>query len=688
MRKLLILFLILILCLAAFCACKPPVTPPDGPDNPTPDNPGTDDPVTDNPGTDEPEKPLYELMSYETENGTKVAPVIDIQPQLNYAPTDYARVLKEVKIIAGMGYTRCYFVTCNPGYPMFSNPILAPMEGSRNWHLKESIALLENGDANAAFAKACNEVGLEAIAIIKPYEGGGGMSVPEGVTVADSKLNEETVGGTRVFFDDFISAHPEYRVSRRNDTPDNIDDYPITSVEMYFMLDAYTTMQGGGKVVENSAVSYNTVLYMFKTNQFNIWVSKDNQNYTEYTGAVEVESEKTTLDIKDANGFSVYDKDSNVAKITLKNLDLAKEYKYIVVSFHDCKQLRSIPYSMFNIYSGDTMLQSTKTRFVRVIQGGDKDHVWGLEQEPVGTTQIKGIKSKNGVPVAVEYSGSLSQGAENFYKYGFEFGWYGAGHAGEGWAAASAICIARGTSDYMQGTLCEAYSEVREYWLSLVQNAIDAGFDGVDIRLNGHSAMVADYANYGYNQPIADRYMELYGVDILAADFEVTQESYQKIMEIRGEYYIEFLEDASKLLHDNGKKLFVHLMSGDIDFSFENNESSAVHWTQPKIKYDWKRAIELADEITIKDRYLGAYDKDLAIEAKNYAQSLNKPVWVHCFVQQGDQLTETFLKAAVADETVDGILIYEITFKDDFNLALINDIKYAMDKIDAKRVEK
>jgi len=90
---------------------------------------------------------------------------------------------------------------------------------------------------------------------------------------------------------------------------------------------------------------------------------------------------------------------------------------------------------------------------------------------------------------------NLGDAAELLSNWGFEFEWYGAGNWGVGWKSNCAYGFARGQLPYMKGTLCEAYPEVTDYWLSQVERYVAMGFDGVDIRLQNHSGMVSDYSN-------------------------------------------------------------------------------------------------------------------------------------------------------------------------------------------------
>ena len=82
---------------------------------------------------------------------------------------------------------------------------------------------------------------------------------------------------------------------------------------------------------------------------------------------------------------------------------------------------------------------------------------------------------------------------------------------------------------------------------------------------------------------------------------------------------------------------------------------------------DWKRCVEIADEITIKDYYYKLYNPSSAGAIKDCAARLGKKLWVHCYYLQGDQYDEKFLREIGRDERVSGILIYDVggNFKKD-----------------------
>jgi hypothetical protein len=206
----------------------------------------------------------------------------------------------------------------------------------------------------------------------------------------------------------------------------------------------------------------------------------------------------------------------------------------------------------------------------------------------------------------------------------------------------------------MSGTPCEGYPEVNEYWLEQVRRVVAMGYDGIDFRLQYHSGWVTDYINYGYNEPVVKRYKEKHGIDILKEKADPVE-----IMKIRGEYFLSFLEKAAGIIHSSGKKLQVHLRHAHEEPRLSDDFNELGFWAMPKVLLDWKKAVDLADEVTLKHYYHGNYRARMGERIKTYASDQGKRVWIHCYLGQGDGLNDDFFDAVEADDKVGGILLYE-----------------------------
>ncbi|MBE0654350.1 MAG: hypothetical protein IH594_11165 [Bacteroidales bacterium] len=574
-----------------------------------------------------------------TMNGKPFAAVIDIFPQLCLGRYSPEQVEKNIALLAELGIKRIYFVVCLPGFPSFSNPWLAllpPGNDCDNFAL-ESVIALES--PNHIFCRYAKKYGMEAFAILKPYEGGGGATIP-----ADGKLfweaggRHDCVGGDRIHFDTFLARHPEFRVQRKP-VPNYEQDVAqaFQRVELAFYLDDIPATR---QVAAAPAAPANYRCEDFPV-EFKLWASEDNGSYVvvdeNYKQAERIEYRF----IYDIYGKLLFPEKKRCRVVEFTDLDLPLSAQYLAVSLHGdpehIRRLQTIPSSMFSVsgplapvpFSTSTYSrQGVSPSQIELLPG---ERQWGMEAHP-------------------------RQGRMDFMNWGFEFDWYGAGiWFGDGWQNRAVYGIGRGKIMTMKGTHCEAYPEVRAYWLEQVQTLIDMGYDGVDIRLQNHSSMISDIASFGFNLPLIERYRETYHTDPMGEDFDP-----MKMMAVRGQFFQEFLGDAADLLHRNGRKLQVHLRHAHQEPKLRSDFNELGFWAMPKIWLeDWKGVVDLADEVTIKDYYWGNYNPDGAIEIKKYAHDSGKAVWIHNYIGQGDAIRSEFINAVAEDPTVSGILLYE-----------------------------
>jgi hypothetical protein len=581
------------------------------------------------------ERPRGEITK-RTQGGKAMAPVVDVMPQLR-GFHDYQRVREEMELLRRLGFERVYFVLTQPGYPSFSDPshsVMPPGKGTRN-HTLESILAL--GDPNWAYMHEAQRQGMEAWAIIKPYESGSGFTIPHGARAVLSRAHVETVGGQHIHFDDLLSRRPDLRV-RRKPEPEAVTqalNEPIRALEITFRLDAFRQRSHAARFFEFPGLKDDQI----RVPGITLWASRDNGTYEEYGGKFTVSTVVDQRIAQDANGFPVDDVPRRHLVVTLEDLDISPEFRYMALVLDGYETLYTIPHSMIKAFTSSGEIPITAGIHVRTSvspterekPSGERE--WGLEGRPVGGRQA----------------------LETFMDWGFEFEFQGAGFWGDGWVRAPVFGIGRGQRQHMMGTPCEAYPEVREYWLDQVKRVMAMGYDGIDFRLQNHSQMVTDYVNYGYNEPIVRRYQEVHGVNILEQQADPL-----KLMEIRGSFFLSFLKEAAAVIRSSGGKVQVHMRHAFEEPRLCDDFNELGFWAMPKILFDWKEAVDLADEVTIKHYYHNNYRPEMADQIKTYAQRLGKRVWVHCYIQQGRELNQTFFDAVEADQRIGGILLYEV----------------------------
>ena len=115
------------------------------------------------------------------------------------------------------------------------------------------------------------------------------------------------------------------------------------------------------------------------------------------------------------------------------------------------------------------------------------------------------------------------------------------------------LAICKGKNGYLPGTLCECEPEVRNYWMSFLDQALDDDFDMYSNRIECHSAMTDEPYAYGYNDCIKEEYYRRFG-QCAEKDMDTT-----KIAEIRGDTFSALFAAGAKKVHARGKKVVTQI---------------------------------------------------------------------------------------------------------------------------------
>ena len=585
-----------------------------------------------------------------TDSGLMLAPSFDVNgniASLEHTPATFA---ERAQTFADMGVSRLYVVVNHGGIPAASSAANQWNDpGDTRYKIVESLIL--SGDPNFELLYACHKVGLEVIAVYKPYEGGG-TSKGEDADMSNSLYYEQTVGGNWTGYDAFISAHPDLRLKRlSNAAADAIENDTVTKIDAAFILDAYTYKGWTGREINLSAIADSNI----NTTPIKLYVSKNNVDYTEYAGDYNVKFTVEQRQYLDENGWALTNGKTRCLVATIDGIEIGSEYRYFALAMEDVTGRTIISQSMINLYNAKgEKLPTTVGSYVRYVSGKTTrpdGYIWGAENTMLGTN-----------PEALNY----------FQAWGFEFDFQGTGVNNDTALIKSHVYgIARGNFEYAKGTLCELYPEVQAYWLSEVESLLTMGYDGIEIRLQSHSYMISDYAYYGFNEPIIKAYQEKYGEDISSLT-EVSKEVAYRIACIRGEAFMEFMNGAAALTETAGKTFGFQMRSGMIDTSMDVIMNPALHecfsWPMPKIVFDWKKAIDLCDMITIKQNFNNNYQASKVEPLTSYAKSKDAEVWVTAYTQQvsimdGDykigECNSDFFNTVAMDSNVDGIQLYE-----------------------------
>lgn len=653
-----------------------------------------------------------------TNKEKQVAALLDVQGYWHNEKNDIDMLRKRISDIYDMGIRNVIVVTANPGFSSYTCTSAGPCRQlSSFWENVERYNKKGYELPEFAFPELCHEKGMKCYASFKPYEGGGMESVP-----LDAKCDSAIEGfperlGKTIHLENFLKENLkkgiDYRVARRpdganDDLGGNIDaitvDYitegfsqrgefdPRTMIKEYCAVDPSVI-----RAADNGEVYTNERQH--PVYGINIWVSDTNGRYSLYNGSYTYSYKAGKKVLYDANGDAMFGGKS-VSTLTLTVTGLSIKERFCAVSFDSTAGMRTDPLSWVHIFRDGKEMPSSKADFVRSatrVKALEKDgvplyrsidasgnisaspdpaeYVWGHDRRPAAYGCAVSLKlGEDGFPKAAPsstdkfspygFDDTYSYIVEHFYLFGFAFNFED--YPGLVLENTSVIGIGRGKPDTFVGGLCEAYPQVREYWLDHTKKLIDAGFDGVLVRLQSHSSCMNDFKNYGYNPPILERYRELYGekeYSILCdPNHTVSDDEYFRIMKIRGDFFTEYAEEASKICHANGTEFSVLMREAYSDPIISPNQNEVTWWTMPKILFDWKHMVNLSDSVVVKD-YIHSPDcvQDCAKAIREYAKSVGKKSWIECYDEQAGMINTVFLGNVVEDDAIDGVIIYEMT---------------------------
>ena len=152
-----------------------------------------------------------------------------------------------------------------------------------------------------------------------------------------------------------------------------------------------------------------------------------------------------------------------------------------------------------------------------------------------------------------------------------------------------AIGVIFDEDDRMPAMLEPACDGARKIWLGRAQQMLDAGVDGVSIRTYCHHNGPYHYLKYAFAEPVRETFKSMYG-----REPEMRDDDYERIRNIRGDFYTQFIREVSKLVRGSGKKLSVELESGI--------EVPANLHCRMQLPLQWRKWIEegLVDEVRAK----------------------------------------------------------------------------------------
>ena len=240
--------------------------------------------------------------------------------------------------------------------------------------------------------------------------------------------------------------------------------------------------------------------------------------------------------------------------------------------------------------------------------------------------------------------------------------------------AGGVIAFARGKNEYLAGTPCEAYPEVRRLWSGWAQRIIDSGVDGIDVRISAHGSLTNESSEYGYNKIIVDEFKQKYGKAPDASDTDMSL-----LAELRGEHFTSFIRETSKSIRSAGGKMQVHVHTE----AFRRNPCHGQMMGFPdNIRFDWKSWVTegLLDGVTFRtswfegledrpenppfrSRLVNALDDPYAKESLATLVNAGIPAYLNRYFQRsvGDEEYLADLENVYLDERFAGFDLYEFS---------------------------
>lgn len=380
--------------------------------------------------------------------------------------------------------------------------------------------------------EAAHRHGIELYAYYKPYETGPGISLPDGSPEGRGFGRLRQKGGWLTWMDPFVMDHPHLRIRHKpDDSIRDILNIPIYAIKLIKKDDSPTRIT---------------------KEHLQIWSSQRNYRYQQLKVDFTLHEsvEPSPREVRDINDAVITRKGEPVRVLTLSGFRLTDPYILVTTDFTD----------------GKPDFENTGTDIFMALDENNAE-IPGVFATGGGVWETNRVDFRNwGLIFDMGFGRSIIKLDEP----------NSSGRRG-------LIAYTRGRNEYLPGALCETEPQVQNFWLSCIQEILDAGVDGVDFRVENHSTHTDYYEEYGFNDVVLKECARLGKSDN------------ETIAQVRGDAYTNFLRQAKRLITSNGKLMRINL---NIDW-FRPDPPPARRLAYPaNIHYDWKRWVDegLLDE--------------------------------------------------------------------------------------------
>jgi hypothetical protein len=449
-------------------------------------------------------------------------------------------------------------------------------------------------------ATAAHRHGMELYAYYKPYETGPACCLPEGAPEAASHGLLPHLGGMLNWLDPFVVAHPELRIRHRPDA--SIGDLSGTPIQ---------TMQ-----LTKSDASPTRIT----AEHLQIWVSDSNYQYRPIDVNLDLLDEVVDApkEVRDISGTLLTRRGDPVRRLTLTGpnrtgLNLTDRYVLVTTDFT----------------GGPADFENAGTDLLTALDG-EGQQIPGVFFSGAMIYLRDSIDFRNhGLVYDCGYSRSLARLDEP----------NDAGNRG-------CVAFTRGHNEYLPGVLCETEPAVQDFWLRSIAEIIEAGVDGVDMRVENHGTHTDHPEAYGYNEVILQAAQERGQIDVAT------------IAAVRGDAYTDFLRRARALLSASGKRMRINL---NMDW-FRPEPTFGRRLAYPaNMDFNWRQWVDqgLLDEGILRmfaQPFDAIFDDAVTAEMIERCQASQIPLTVNRYLQPTG--VEEFRRVR-ADSRFSGYILYE-----------------------------
>ena len=439
------------------------------------------------------------------------------------------------------------------------------------------------------FVDAAKKYNMETSAVMRPQEMALWWVYSPYYTKSLQTSGIPHIGGEILGYAAFTKAHPHLRIKRRTwDVDPYAVEKTVSSIRLY---------------------KQNDLPFRFGKENITIYISEDNSFYKPYVGdfslmeTIEIASNDVYLSRTNPYASELLTAAGTPIRVlTLGNLHI--DERYIAVGIKGASS------------------DSPENRFFNV---------------PVHAISIFDI---NGNKICAT-PGNLRTGTalrDSFLDAGFNFDdgfgafigeWFDPHGDSEGYLA-----IAKGKNEYAHGALCECEPAVKEYWLELLEQALEDGYDFFGNRIECHSVHVDEPYAYGYNDCIKEEYFRRYG-ECREEEMELS-----KIAKIRGDAYSELFAEAARRVRAKGRKVYLTL---NVEMLHDPIPLDRLYAYPMNVEWQWRRWLEeiKPDEINFR-LYMADLDfllgDEQCVEMIEAAKKYGVPLTVERYHPNADPL--------------------------------------------------